>query len=165
VITHTIRVRFVFEWSSVVAGDKKMGTQFNLKELQEEVSTPQTSAGDSPLVLKTNERRRIVQKSPHLILAIEKTLVACVHEQPLVDDRVVARAGSCAIQQTFDETETVSFVMARLALTATELEVVDQEWCDALRVVLAKIRNQSDLETGEYTYLIYTSALIANEAK
>ncbi len=144
-----------------MAGDKKIGTQINLKELQEEVSAPQTSASDVPLVLKTHERRRIVQKSPQLILAMEKTLIACVHEQPLVDDRVVARAVACAIQHTFDETETVSFVMAKLALTATELEVVDQEWCDALRVVLATIRNQSDLETGEYTYLIYTSALSA----
>ena len=138
-----------------------MESPVDMQPAQVEATTAPTRFSDIPLTIRTHERRRVLQSSAHLILAIGKTLVACVHDKPLVDDQVAARAVACAIQHAFDESEVVSFVMSKLALTAVEHEVADLEWSDALRVVLAAIRNQSDLETGEYTYLIYTSALIA----
>ncbi len=144
-----------------MVGYKKMEASVDIQPIQIEATTAPLRFSDIPLTIRTHERRRVVQNSAHLILAIEKTLVACVHDKPLVDDQVAARAVTYAIQHAFDESEAVSFVISKLALTAAELEVADLEWCDALRVVLAAIRNQSDLETGEYTYLIYTSALIA----
>lgn len=146
----------------MIGGNTQSGQDVPTKS-QGPVSRIQDGDRTLPVVLRSSEKRRIMQQSQHLLRAIERTLVACVHEKPLVDDQIVSRALACSIQRDIDESETVAFVIAKLALAEAELEANDHEWLDALRFIYTAVRNQSDLETGEYSYLIYTSSMLSKE--
>ncbi len=145
-------------------GIKTQNAEDEVAKLRSPVSPSQATVDALPLTVSSNEKRKILQQSPHLLQAIEKTLVACVHEQLLVDDQVVVRALASSILRHVDEAEVVAFVIAKLALTAVELNVDDQQWRDSLRLIYTAVRNQSDLEPGEYSYLIYTSSMNAKNA-
>ena len=145
-----------------------LGNQPLNGQIEATVAQPQTNQDriiDDTLTLTVDSRakRKIMQQSPQLVRAIERTLVACVHEQPLVDDRTVLRALACAIRREVDTSETIAFVIAKLALSASELQANDEEWRDSLRCIYTNVQNQSDLAPGEYSYLIYTSSILLKD--
>lgn len=145
-------------------GIKTQAAEDETAKIQSPLSPSQATDDALALTVRSNEKRKILQQSPHLLQAIEKTLVACVREQLLVDDHVVVRALASSILRRVDEAEVVAFVIAKLALTAVELNVDDQQWRDSLRLIYTVVRNRSDLEPGEYSYLIYTSSMNAKNA-
>ena len=112
------------------------------------------------LEVKRGLEQRMVRNHAEVLRVVESTLVHAWEEADEVDDYVVEQVLRYTIRHESSEDPIVQWMMDSLATARQQVDVTDDVWRDAHRVVYTSLKLHSSCEPGDVGYLHFVSRFI-----
>jgi hypothetical protein len=116
----------------------------------------------SPLTVKPREKSRFTARCPRVLLALERCLQVAYGQDSRLDDNSVVQALACTIRGTQPESEPVASVVELLTSTAADIEVSEDDWRMASRVIYTSVCTHNNGQPGCRNYQSYAASFLAS---
>ncbi len=113
-----------------------------------------------PLEVKRGLEQRMVRNHAEVLRVVESTLVHAWQDAEEVDDYVVEQVLRYTIRHESSEDPIVQWMMGSLVTARQQLDVTDDVWRDAHRVVYTSLKLHSSCEPGDVGYLHFVSRFV-----